>query len=149
MKAAASIHHIHAALLQRIRFGLLPFRSPLLRESRLISPPHPTQMLHFGWFALPRLRRGVSLRTGFLFGNRWIKGRMRLPSAYRSLPRPSSLLEPSHPPSGVLAPAALKLALQGRLGALGYWKWQAEQLAEACCVHLHPINAIFFGHPCP
>ena len=36
-----------------------------------------------------------------------------------------------------------------RLDALGYWKWQAEHLAEAWCVHLHPINAIFYGRPSP
>ena len=30
------------------RFGLFPFRSPLLRESRLISFPLPTEMSHFG-----------------------------------------------------------------------------------------------------
>ncbi len=30
---------------------------------------------------------------------------MRLPRAYRSLPRPSSLLKPSNPPIGVITPA--------------------------------------------
>ena len=30
---------------------------------------------------------------------------MRLPRAYRSLPRPSSLLKPSNPPTGVYTPA--------------------------------------------
>jgi hypothetical protein len=30
---------------------------------------------------------------------------MHLPQAYRSLPRPSSLSKPSHPPTGVVAPA--------------------------------------------
>jgi hypothetical protein len=29
---------------------------------------------------------------------------MHLPQAYRSLPRPSSLIKPSHPPIGVFAP---------------------------------------------
>ena len=109
LKATISIHHICFALLQRIRFGLFPFRSPLIRESRLISIPHPTQMLHFGWFAIPCLRKGLSLRTRFSFGDRWINGCMLLPSAYRSLPRPSSLLKPSHPPSGVFAPVTLEL----------------------------------------
>ena len=33
--------------LRRDRFGLLPLRSPLLRESRLISSPAGTQMVHF------------------------------------------------------------------------------------------------------
>ena len=33
------------------RFGLLPFRSPLLRESRLLSFPGGTEMFHFPPFA--------------------------------------------------------------------------------------------------
>ena len=41
------------------------------------------------------------------FGNPEIDGRMHLPQAYRSLPRPSSLSKPSHPPTGVVAPAFL------------------------------------------
>ena len=37
---------------------------------------------------------------------------MHLLQAYRSLPRPSSLIKPSHPPTGVFAPVYdLKLAL--------------------------------------
>jgi hypothetical protein len=31
---------------------------------------------------------------------------MHLPQAYRSLPRPSSLIKPSHPPTGVFAPVS-------------------------------------------
>ncbi len=34
------------------RFGLFPFRSPLLRESRLFSLPPGTEMFHFPGFAL-------------------------------------------------------------------------------------------------
>ena len=34
-------------------FGLFPFRSPLLRESRLVSFPPPTWMFPFGGFPLP------------------------------------------------------------------------------------------------
>ncbi len=37
------------------RFGLFPVRSPLLRESRLISLPPGTEMFHFPGFAPPRL----------------------------------------------------------------------------------------------
>ena len=33
------------------RFGLIPFRSPLLWESRLISSPPGTEMFHFPGFA--------------------------------------------------------------------------------------------------
>lgn len=36
-----------------------------------------------------------------LFGNLWFNGSMRLPRAYRSLARPSSAPEPSHPLTGV------------------------------------------------
>ena len=35
------------------RFGLIPFRSPLLRESRLISLPPGTEMFQFPGLALP------------------------------------------------------------------------------------------------
>ena len=35
----------------RRRFGLFPFRSPLLRESRLFSLPPGTEMFHFPGFA--------------------------------------------------------------------------------------------------
>ena len=38
------------------------------------------------------------------FGHPGIDGRVHLPQAYRSLPRPSSLIKPSHPPIGVFAP---------------------------------------------
>jgi hypothetical protein len=116
-----------------------------------------------------------------------IIGRVHLPQAYRSLPRPLSLIKPSHSPTGVFAllpghrlvllllqprkfyvfpetarifhgaPAAIYQWLttndggadKSRYSALGFWEWQAEHLAEAWCVHLHPINAIFYGRPFP
>jgi hypothetical protein len=59
-------------------------------------------MLHFGQFALPSVSKGVYRETSF--GNLGFNGRMHLPQAYRSLPRPSSLIKPSHPPTGVFAP---------------------------------------------
>lgn len=37
------------------RFGLFPFRSPLLRESHSLSFPPLTEMFHFSGFALPCL----------------------------------------------------------------------------------------------
>ena len=40
----------------------------------------------------------------FLLGHPRIKGSMRLPVAYRSLARPSSVLEPSHSPDGIATP---------------------------------------------
>jgi hypothetical protein len=39
----------------RGRFGLFPFRSPLLRESRLLSLPVGTEMFHFPTFPPPAL----------------------------------------------------------------------------------------------
>ena len=38
-----------------VRFGLFPFRSPLLRESRLFSFPRATEMFQFTRFPLPVL----------------------------------------------------------------------------------------------
>ena len=37
------------------RFRLFPFRSPLLRESLLLSFPQGTEMFQFPWFPLPAL----------------------------------------------------------------------------------------------
>jgi hypothetical protein len=77
-------------------FGLFPVRSPLLRESRLISFPAGTEMFQFPALA----PRGLWIQpavTGYdpcrvaPFGNPRINGCLHLPEAYRSLPRPSSL----------------------------------------------------------
>ena len=48
------------------RFGLFPFRSPLLRESLLLSSPQGTQMFQFPWFPLPALcvQTGVTPHDG-------------------------------------------------------------------------------------
>ena len=78
-----------------LRFGLFPFRSPLLGESLLLSFPGGTEMFQFPPLAPPRLciQRGVTRhypRRVAPFGNPRIKGCLRLPGAYRSLPRPSS-----------------------------------------------------------
>jgi hypothetical protein len=45
------------------RFSLFPLRSPLLRESRLLSFPQGNQMFQFPWFPLPVLcvQTGVTL----------------------------------------------------------------------------------------
>ena len=49
-----------------LRFGLIPFRSPLLRESLLLSVPRATQMFHFTQFPLPALcvQTGVTPHDG-------------------------------------------------------------------------------------
>ncbi len=77
------------------RFGLFPFRSPLLRESRLLSLPQGTKMFQFPWYAPSHPMdsgggTGSSSRWVAPFGDPRIKACLRLPEAYRSSPRPSS-----------------------------------------------------------
>ena len=58
---------------------------------------------------------------GFLFGNLGIIGCVHLPRAYRSLPRPSSLLKPSNPPIAVFTPAySATYYVNGWTGVLVY-----------------------------
>ena len=77
----------------------------------MLSFPPPTKMFPFGGFPLgtPGETRFPE-RHGLLrpwqeapFGDPGFNGCMRLPRAYRRLPRPSSAPEPSHPPGGVRA----------------------------------------------
>ncbi len=75
---------------RRPRFGLAPFRSPLLGGSLLFSFPPPTGMFRFGGFASPIGGCRASARRVAPFGHLRIKGRSRLPAAFRGLPRPSS-----------------------------------------------------------
>ena len=73
------------------RFGLRPFRSPLLRASRLISLPPGTEMFQFPGFASgSRLMAGLAPRRVAPFGHLGLNACVRLPRAFRSLPRPSS-----------------------------------------------------------
>src|SRR5688500_1487263 len=73
--------------------GLVPFRSPLLRESRLISFPPVTEMFQFTGFASHTYEFSVRylLRGGFphseIAGSKLV---CQLADAYRRLPRPSS-----------------------------------------------------------
>ena len=85
------------------RFGLFRFRSPLLSESRLLSFPPGTEMVHFPGFAPSRLwiQRGVSrfCRDGFphseIPGSMPACGSPGLIAACHVLHR---LLLPRHPP---------------------------------------------------
>ena len=79
--------------LESRRFGLLPFRSPLLGESLLISSPPGTEMFQFpgfaslsGWPAITPAGLPHSDTPGS-------KPAWRLPGAFRSPPRPSSPLD--------------------------------------------------------
>src|SRR5213075_650799 len=61
------------------RFGLFPFRSPLLRESRFLSFPPGTKMFQFPGLPLPSLWIQLGTRAHYHawvspFGDRGIKG---------------------------------------------------------------------------
>ena len=76
-------------------FGLFRVRSPLLSESRFLSSPRGTEMVHFPRFAPARLwiQRAVPGVCPGGFPHSEISGYnacVRLTEAYRSLPRPSS-----------------------------------------------------------
>ena len=82
----------HASVLG---FRLIPFRSPLLRESNFLSLPRGTEMSHFPPLALTHLciQRAVTghdSRRVSPFGHPRVEDCVRLTEAYRSLPRPSS-----------------------------------------------------------
>ena len=82
----------HASVLG---FRLIPFRSPLLRESRFLSLPGGTEMSHFPPLAsfrlcIQRTMAGHDSRRVSPFGHPRVEACLRLTEAYRSLPRPSS-----------------------------------------------------------
>ena len=73
--------------------GLFPVRSPLLRESRLISFPLVTEMFQFTRFAPATYEFSVWYRLLGGFPHSDISGSKlvcQLPEAFRRLPRPSS-----------------------------------------------------------
>lgn len=107
IRAKAAKPHISPVLPQGIRFALCPVRSPLLRASRLLSFPAGTQMFHFPAFPLLTERLGFT-QAGVPFGHPGFHGYLRLARAYRSLSRPSSAPEPSHPPGGVRQQSLLR-----------------------------------------
>ena len=76
-------------------FGLFPFRSPLLRESRLLSLPQGTKMFQFPWYAPvhPMDSDGGASSSSWRvppFGHPRINAHLQLPGAYRCSSRPSS-----------------------------------------------------------
>ena|GEM_PF-5278077 len=101
--------HPHRLIAGGFGLGSPPFGRPYSGDPILVSLPPPTKMFPFGGFPLgtPRLpgfpeRRGLSPRQEVPFGDPGFYGCLRLPRAYRRLPRPSSAPEPSHPPSGLV-----------------------------------------------
>lgn len=90
--------HLHRVT-TRIQFTLHRLRSPLLTASLLLSLLLPTTMLRSGRFLFPQGNERRSVQD-VSFGHPGIHDSMRLPLAYRSLARPSSAPEPSHPSDG-------------------------------------------------
>ena len=89
-------------------FGLFPFRSPLLRESRLISLPQGTEMFHFPWsrfYALFNSNADILLmQDGFphseISGSKCICHSPKLNAAYHVLHR---LSIPRHSPYALIS----------------------------------------------
>lgn len=77
---------------KRPRFGLFPFRSPLLGKSMFLSFPADTEMFQFSAFAHPRGCDASSTRRVVPFGRLRINSCLQIPADFRSLPRPSSLM---------------------------------------------------------
>ena len=85
--------------------GLLPFRSPLLRESRLISFPPGTEMFQFPGFASARLciRREDTLARGFPHSEpRQSKALCASCRTFGAWPVLRRRLMPRHPPRAFL-----------------------------------------------
>jgi hypothetical protein len=76
----------------KVRFRLIPGRSPLLGESRLLSFPLATKMFQFARLPLSCLCIQQGALEVALFGNLRIIACFQLPGGFRRLLRPSSSL---------------------------------------------------------
>ena len=117
---------------QRLRFGLLPFRSPLLGESRLISLPPGTEMFQFSGFAsqllgIPCLQHGGLPHSGTCGSTRACQS-PQLFAACRALLR---LREPRHSPCALSYFRSI-LAPPGCPGGPLYCLLSASAPALAC-----------------
>jgi hypothetical protein len=99
------VQRIHA--MTDTRFGLIPFRSSLLRESPLLSLPPGTEIFHFpGLASVPygfKYRYSGITHCGLphsgISGSTPVSGSPKLIAAYYALPR---LRAPRHPPYALL-----------------------------------------------
>ncbi len=73
----------HNPKVHALWFRLFPLRSPLLRESRLLSLPTATKMFQFAAFARVGLCIQPTVSRVAPFGNLRINARFQLPVAYR------------------------------------------------------------------
>lgn len=126
-----------------IRFELCRFHSPLLTVSRLISFPAPTEMFQFGAFPI------ITDHYGEVpFGDPGFIGSLHLPRAYRSLARPSSALEPSHPPDSIIPvyPNQVQFAWTG-LGKERIVSERGLNTSLPWCLHPVSIKPVFYRNP--
>ncbi len=79
----------------------------------------------------------MCINTRFSFGHLGIIGCVRLPRAYRSLPRPSSLLKPSNPPITVFTPV---------YSAIYYTTMHDDHCKPPVSGSLHPSYTTFVMH---
>ncbi len=119
------------------RFGLFRFRSPLLTESRLLSLPPGTEMVHFPGFARTRLwiQRAVSefYSEGFphseILGSTGASPSPRLIAGSRVLHR---RLAPRHPPYA-LSSLTIKSAQHTSEPSVISFQRSAKTLNEGSC----------------
>ena len=134
------------------------FRSPLLSQSRFLSFPPGTEMVHFPGFARTRLWIHRAVRgfypRGFphseIPGSKPACGSPRLIAACHVLHR---LLLPRHPPCALSSltikftqhTAASPLALSSQLSALRKTTpRRANFMAPACSSHAYPIARVTY-----
>ena len=145
-----------AAAMAPVWFRLCPFRSPLLRASRLISFPRPTKMFCFGRFPLrPHDRAGWWASTAHRvspFGHPGLTGSCASARLFAALHALRRLREPRHP-----SRALTNLHTGGR-GGTGrilltsslLWRWWDSNPRPPACkagalpAELHPL---FKGAP--
>ena len=134
------------------RFGLFRFRSPLLSESRFLSFPAGTEMVHFPAFALARLCiQWVVVRvyrTGFphseIPGSKPACGSPRLIAACHVLHR---LLLPRHPPCAlsnltIKFTPRMPVPLSGnRTPGINLWRRSNLKLTHSCSRSIYSVRA--------
>ena len=119
---------------RRPRFGLAPFRSPLLGGSLLFSSPPTTGMFRFVGFASPQRGCHACAWRVAPFGHPRINGRSRLPADFRGLPRPSS---PPGAKASSVRPRSLLALARGRASP------RRPRLVCVClcvCFLSHPVK---------
>ncbi len=123
---------------RRARFGLAPFRSPLLGGSLLFSFPPATWMFRFAGLASALGGCRALARRVAPFGHPRIHGCSRLPADFRGLPRPSS------PPGAQASPVRLLSLVASQPHRRSCHEHPFDVIGSAIC-HL-PSHASEQGH---